>query len=293
MEMSDMGRDTQLIYLRDVCHLETLKSALNSRYQSEKQSFEAKKKELLTPQTMAQPKKKNNGCLIAAVLYIAFAVIILIGGMVLGEFFEGILATGHERALSEIIGEIVFCSAIVAALVLIIRRRTSDSKKECLRVEEHNKRERERMAHNSLYVEEHVEKPWKARSTALADAYQETSSLLNENYSLNLIPMQFRNLSSVQYIYDFMSTSQLSFEQAVYQAQIDDGIRRIESRLNIIVQQNEVQIRQLYAIRENAKRIISQNQLILAAQVASAYYNRQTELHTKNVERVFKDIHLL
>lgn len=293
MEMSDMGRDAQLVYLRDVCHLETLKAALSARYRAEQYNVETKKKELLTPQTMAQPKKKNNGCLIAAALYIGGAMIIFISTMVLGEVIGGSSFTNSEGTLSARIGEIVPYVVIAVVLALVIRRRASDSKKELHNVEKHNERDRERIAHNSLYYTEHVEKPWKARSSALSEAYRETDSLLSENYSLNLIPLQFRNLSSVQYIYDFMSTSQLSFEQAVYQAQIDDGIRRIESRLDVVIQQNEDQIRQLYAIRENTERIISQNQLILAAQVASVYCNRQTALHVRNIERAYKDIHLL
>lgn len=293
MEMSDIGREAQLIYLRDVCHLETLKAALSFHYQSEQQDVESKRVELLTPQALAQPRKKSNGCLIAAALYIGGCMMLFIGAMFLGELIGGSSFTSREGAFLARVGEIVPFVVIVAVLALIIRQRITSSKQELQSVEEHNKRDRDRIAHNSLYFAEYVEKPWKVRGSALSEAYWETDNLLNENYSLNLIPLQFRNLSSVQYIYDFMSTSQLSFEQAIYQAQVDDGIRRIESRLNVIIQQNEEQIRQLYAIRENTERIIGQNQLILAAQVASVYYNRQMALHTRNIERAYKDIHLL
>ena len=101
---------------------------------------------------------------------------------------------------------------------------------------------------------------------------------------LNIIPLQYRKLEAALYLYDFMSTSQQPFAQALDHAQIDEGIRRIVAALNVIIAQNEQQLKQLAQINANTQTLIRQGEAILMAQVATAQYASSAAAHARAVE---------
>lgn len=82
---------------------------------------------------------------------------------------------------------------------------------------------------------------------------------LKNFYSMNIIPLQYRNLASVCYIYDYMSTSQQSLTSALFDYHIEDGIQRIEGRLS------EVCARIVSEIRYAAMGMIAQNTQMLSS----------------------------
>ncbi len=71
------------------------------------------------------------------------------------------------------------------------------------------------------------------------------NGLLAEAYSFNVIPVQYRSLTYMLYIYDYVSTSQQTLENAFLHSHIEDGVKQITGRLNIIIEQNIDMIRLL------------------------------------------------
>ena len=64
------------------------------------------------------------------------------------------------------------------------------------------------------------------------------NQLLAEGYSFNLIPTQFRSISYIVYLYDYMSTSQQSLESALLHSHMEEAVKQISDKLDIIIRQN-------------------------------------------------------
>lgn len=85
------------------------------------------------------------------------------------------------------------------------------------------------------------------------------NKLLSKEYNLNIIPSNFRNITAVYYLYDFIKTSNQSFTTAL----MHFDLHEIKSKLDIVIQQNqEIIIQQAYIISQN-QRTIEQNQACL------------------------------
>ena len=102
----------------------------------------------------------------------------------------------------------------------------------------------------------------------LKEIYREEElciATLDKHYAINVIPSQHRNLPGVCYLYDYMSTSQVSLEEALFHAHLADGIARIMDKLDYVIAQNESILYQNRLILENQKRLEEQNHEILIA----------------------------
>lgn len=82
---------------------------------------------------------------------------------------------------------------------------------------------------------------------------------LKKAYDLNIIPLQFRTIEGVYYLYDYMSTSQQSLSEALMQANLE----AIKQRMDTIIENQSDQI--LLQAQANAKleEINVKNQQIL------------------------------
>ena len=80
---------------------------------------------------------------------------------------------------------------------------------------------------------------------------------------MNIVPVQFRKFSAINYIYDYMNTSGESFRDALFSQQMEEGIRRIESKLDEIIDSIQMIILQQRVIydsnRDDINRIQDQN----------------------------------
>jgi hypothetical protein len=101
---------------------------------------------------------------------------------------------------------------------------------------------------------------WKQRHSYLMGEYNRVGTLLEKSYGLNIVPSQYRNLQSIYYIYDNMSTSQMSFDDTLFHEHMENGIQRILSKLDTIIAQNEEIIFETRRI-EATTREISENTL--------------------------------
>lgn len=141
--------------------------------------------------------------------------------------------------------------------------------KQCEETEEHNRQEAERLAQVPTIVQEKIEckqalvNSWRTKDTILKKDLQNATSLLQKAYSQNLLANTYRNLASVYYIYDYMSTSTASLEETLMHEHMENGIQRILSKLDVIIGKQEEQIIATRHIESNTKTIIEQNEHML------------------------------
>ena len=105
---------------------------------------------------------------------------------------------------------------------------------------------------------------WTKRNNYYAREWEKINAILEGFYSMNIIPNQYRrNLSATFWIYDWMSSSQESLSSTLLHAHIEDGIRRIERKLDMLTSKVEDQIQQTRLIESKASTIIAQNKNML------------------------------
>ncbi|MCD8025881.1 MAG: hypothetical protein LUF33_02840 [Clostridiales bacterium] len=291
MNSYTMGRDAFLIYLKDIYDLETMKVLLNQKVNEGNSKVRQIKREYLTENKIEPDRgRKNNAVLYFILTYLIIAVSIpLVGGVIYGVILAFF---GDFQELIEVLAATLPILIAIIVLAVVINKRRRENKAAVDKNKKHNKEDDERIRNNREFIYNEYEKPWEVQRNKICQIYAGACNALNKNYALNIIPRQYRNLAAIKFIYDFMSTSHLSFEQAVNQAQIDNGIRRIEKRLDIIIRQNESQLKELYSIRQNTETIIEQQNKILMAQIATAYYARQCALHTESIRCVVEGLYV-
>lgn len=84
-------------------------------------------------------------------------------------------------------------------------------------------------------------------------------NMLKNAYSLNIIPQQFRGIYGVTYLYDFISTSNLSLSDAV----LNCNLEQIKYKLDKIISKCDEIIRQQKTTNANLKEIQRQNNQLL------------------------------
>lgn len=83
---------------------------------------------------------------------------------------------------------------------------------------------------------------------------------LQKSYSLNIIPIQFRDIYGVTYLYDFISTSRLSLSDAV----LNCNLEQIKSKLDVIISKCDEIIHEQQRTNANLREIQRQNNQLLA-----------------------------
>ncbi|MCD7890491.1 MAG: hypothetical protein LUG26_01565 [Ruminococcus sp.] len=102
----------------------------------------------------------------------------------------------------------------------------------------------------------------KVRRGDLTADIQSTKEHLQKAYSLNIIPLQFRNIQGIYYLYDYISTSNQGLSEALMQCNLDAIKQKLD---NVIRLQGAAIVQQAQA---NAQ-LYQQNQQILATAQAT------------------------
>ncbi|MCD7811802.1 MAG: hypothetical protein LUG91_08145 [Ruminococcus sp.] len=102
----------------------------------------------------------------------------------------------------------------------------------------------------------------KDRRGDLTADIQSTKAQLQKAYSLNIIPLQFRNIQGIYYLYDYISTSNQGLSEALMQCNLDAIKQKLD---NVIRLQGAAIVQQAQA---NAQ-LYQQNQQILATAQAT------------------------
>ena len=121
-------------------------------------------------------------------------------------------------------------------------------------------------AEKRIRFKEYVEKEWNKTRQEFETENSKVTSLLNDYYKMNIIPLQYRGLSGACYIYEYMASSQLSFESMILSKQFDEGIKKMESRLDQMIDSYEIFLyepRWAQYARDEKQRLIEQNEKML------------------------------
>ncbi len=136
---------------------------------------------------------------------------------------------GIPTVIYQLWAVLIFLSAIIPTAIDIVSQNKNISLE--------NAQEQRRVARVQMAAPEIYNK-------ARAEAYyykrelQKIEYLLKKGYSLNIIPDQYRYLAAVQYMYNWMSTCQDTLRDTLLHTHLEDGIRRIEAKLDTIIYQN-------------------------------------------------------
>lgn len=109
--------------------------------------------------------------------------------------------------------------------------------------------------------QENINKASSMTQTANRISYEldKACNLLQKAYQVNIIPMQFRNLYTIYYLHEFISTSRESLSAALLHCDLNE----IKAKLDkIIAQQQEVIIQQAIIASQN-NQLLQQNKLQL------------------------------
>lgn len=274
------GRDALVLYLQDVRDLEVMRALFTRKIAEGDKELEAARRQYLTPAKVKVPQQSSAS---KAATYIASGYLwYLLAATVFMTLYSVAMAFsgGSLKDVFTVIPLVAIDMLLYNALQKRKNKRT-DARDEALR---HNAADDERLRQNRAMFTARFEQPWQQKRSFLLGALQKVQDALEQVYALNIIPLQYRKLEAALYLYDFMSTSQQPFAQALDHAQIDEGIRRIVAALNVIIAQNEQQLKQLAQINASTQTLIRQGEAILMAQVATAQYASSAAAHARAVE---------
>ena len=239
-----MNRDAFLIYLKDLRDLEFAKNAITKTYNREKDKFNDRARQL--NQTNYHKLDDLGDPVIGLIASIIICAICTLIAVKIRISFFGILIK-------------ILCASIFYCLFLMARSANNNR-----HVRAHN-REEDAIAAEHQKELSVVRNLWNSQSTSLQKQLNKVDSLLKNGYSLNIIPAPYRNLASMYYIYDYMSTSQASFEDTLMHEHMENGIQRILSRLDTIIAQNEQIIFQNRQLEAQNRQMIERTDRMLAS----------------------------
>ena len=110
------------------------------------------------------------------------------------------------------------------------------------------------------------------RIEVLEKDFQWAKEVLETFYDMNLLPYEYRNLHSVFYIYEYMSLLVQSLESVLVMPQLDEGIERMERKMESVIRS------QIHDIMDLRKQEISSPEMV-EKQAALLMHLSQTELN--------------
>lgn len=281
-----MDRGALLLYLRDLRDLEIAKKKIETIFNYEKAKYEQEQRSLNATNLVNIPEKKSGW----SVKRIIGAFLSLFGGGGMMLWFIYLMAFGtteksfqgtvtvngktynsieFEKVPIGVTPVLIICT--IAAIVIILLgvytvynaiKETKENKTEIENAKNHNEIQRLNVQKNSN-LSMQKKKQWEQRANFLRKEYKKISSLLESNYSLNILANQYRNLPSLYYIYDYMSSSQETLKDTLLHEHMENGIQRLLERLDYIIEQNQQIIFQNRLQESANSRMIEQNNKML------------------------------
>lgn len=290
-----MDRRALLLYLRDLRDLEIAKRKINFIISNESKGYRQKLNSL-SKANLIQIPEKESGWTVSKVLAAIFCLVIGVLGM---SFFMYLMLFGSTRkatnktvtingktynnVIEEVpigINSIMVILTIGSAVITLIGicivfhsiYETQKNKKSIIQAQKYNDSEILRIKEQEGLCTQ-LQQQWQQRANYLKSEFSKVDSLLKENYGLNVLANQYRNLASLYYIYDYMSSSQESLKDTLIHEHMENGIQRIIQKLDYIIDQNQEIIFQNRILEADNKKIIEQNEKMLTSL-------RKTEINT-------------
>lgn len=95
---------------------------------------------------------------------------------------------------------------------------------------------------------------------------------LQEAYSANIIPLQFRNIQGIYYLYDYMSTSNQSLSEALMQCNLEAIKQKLDRVINLQGEMIVQQAQQSAALYEQNQQILETAQATMNNTAVAAKY---------------------
>lgn len=163
-----------------------------------------------------------------------------------GEWFDW---TGAITALMIILTVLTIIIAVGWIIYEVYGTYSSNAKTE-IKIKQDNERVKKELEEKAM-LERSVK--------SLDEKIGNTDDLLTEAYSVNLIPSKFRNVYAAYFLYDFISTSTASLNEALLHCDLDT----IQNKLDAVIQQQEAMIMELAAANAKNDSIVAQNEKML------------------------------
>lgn len=256
-----MDRNALLLYLRDIRDLEVAKYRTRQLGWDKDNEYRILLKSLSDMKTMVVPDKKRLGKLMfwGIITAIATVIAIWIGIKCLSVTWWTIPLRIFMLILVAVLPEFLILAYFWEALSdykLIKRMRTeaiNNNSAELARVQEN--------AENIEKVKD-IRSRW---NIVIEKRIKNIDEILQKEYSLNILPNQYRNIESIYYIYDYMSSSQASLEDTLMHEHMENGIQRILAKLDDLIATNRQIIFQNRILEASNQKMISQNEKMITS----------------------------
>lgn len=256
---AEMNRDVIIQYLYDVRSLEVARKKIHDNMESVK----AYSNSLGISQSFQKPildTESQIGDIAMCVILSLIAGSVVIG---IGWFLSWLFDSDALLILGILVGII----AIIGGICYFAYSQHQENTNHDYQIIEYNNR----IASDKKRVEQELLEKAQLED-ALIDMkkeFQTAENLLEQAYSVNILPMQFRNIYAVYYLYDYLSTSFETLRDALLQCNLDE----IKQKLNTVIeQQQEIILNQAIMISQMAE-LQAQNQEML-------YHAAATEQNT-------------
>lgn len=261
-----MDRKVLLLYLKDIRDLEFAKYKIDMIYADEQRKYYETMNELQDYKTVEIPDEKKDNW--SSDSYIGF----LIG--FIGLFMELIAFMQEEVKFFDfgdapvglMVFALIFWNVICVGLIMFSIASVQNSAKANKEDIENRKRYNQEVKlanERNREMKPKVNYQWRKRSAYLKSEKSKVEALLQNYYGLNILANPYRNLASVYYIFDYMSSCQDSLKETLIHEHMENGIQRILEKLDDVIRSNEEMILRTRVLESHSKRIIEQNEELL------------------------------
>ena len=262
-----MDRQALLLYLQNVRDLEVERYRLQRESGALKEKYQPKIDSIdVEPDLKQVPRYEKEISELFRFSCAAVALFIIVILWLIGKSFSSGVPINFPLVVFLIIMILIF-----AVVAIALRPETEDqfytrNSEEIQRIKDYNIQQ-ETQALQAATRQEQFRLEWQKEDKALQNAFQQANDILAGFYSMNIIPNQYRNLASMIYIYDYMSSSQASFEDTLMHEHMENGIQRLEARLDQVIGGLDRIVYETRCLREEnraaVERVIAQNNHML------------------------------
>lgn len=261
-----MDRKVLLLYLKDIRDLEFAKYKIDMIYADEQRKYYETMNELQDYKTVEIPDEKKDNW--SSDSYIGFLIGFIGLCMELIAFMqEGVKFFDFGDApVGLMVFALIFWNVICVGLIMFSIASVQNSAKANKEDIENRKRYNQKVKlanERNREMKPKVNYQWRKRSAYLKSEKSKVEALLQSYYGLNILANPYRNLASVYYIYDYMSSCQDSLKETLIHEHMENGIQRILEKLDDVIRSNEEMILRTRVLESHSKRIIEQNEELL------------------------------
>lgn len=261
-----MDRKVLLLYLKDIRDLEFAKYKIDMIYADEQRKYYETMNELQDYKTVEIPDEKKDNW--SSDSYIGFLIGFIGLFMELIAFMqEGVKFFDFGDApVGLMVFALIFWNVICVGLIMFSIASVQNSAKANKADIENRKRYNQEVKlanERNREMKPKVNYQWRKRSAYLKSEKSKVEALLQNYYGLNILANPYRNLASVYYIFDYMSSCQDSLKETLIHEHMENGIQRILEKLDDVIRSNEEMILRTRVLESHSKRIIEQNEELL------------------------------